>query len=54
MVGASNDGGEEEAGLEEETASATKKSNTYNIYGTVKNQEEFKKPEHIKEIIKVN
>lgn len=54
VVGASSEGGEEEAGMEEETGgSSPKKGNFYQIYGTVKVQEDFKKPEHVKEIIKV-
>ena len=39
--------------MEEETGPASKKGNTYQIYGTVKVHEDFKKPEHVKEIIKV-
>ena len=53
------DGGEEEAaGNEEETkegeAGAAKKENTFNIYGTVKTQEEYQKTDFVKEIVDVN
>ena len=55
VVGASNDAGEEEAAFDEEASTIpNKKANTYNIYGTLKNKtEEFKKPDNIKEVIKV-
>lgn len=54
VVGASLEGGEEEAGNEEENGNGeTKKENTYNIYGTVKNSEEYTKPDFVKEIISV-
>ncbi len=50
------EGGEEEAG-EEEQAAGPKILNTYKIYGTLKNPENFtnetKTPEYVKEIIKV-
>ncbi|RNA12888.1 adenylate kinase 7 [Brachionus plicatilis] len=52
VVGASLEGGEEEAGNEEENGTGeTKKENTYNIYGTVKISEDYKQPDYIKEII---
>ncbi len=58
VVGASQDGGEEEAaGNEEETpeggAVQEKKLNTFNIYGTLKSQEDYQKNESVKEIIDV-
>ena len=54
VVGASIDGGEEEAANEEENGNGeAKKENTYNIYATVKNKEEFKQPDYVKEIIMV-
>ncbi len=60
VVGASLDGGEEEAGgNEEETAEGNqgKKENTYNIFGSIKksqeDEEEYKKPDFVKEIIDV-
>ena len=54
-MGASIDGGEEAEGNEEETAEngQAKKPNTYQIYGTAKNFEEYKKHDSVKEIIKV-
>jgi len=55
VVGASIDGGEEAEANEEETAEngQAKKPNTYQIYGTAKNFDEYKKHESVKEIIKV-
>lgn len=52
-VGASLDGGEEEAAAEEETLEfANKPANTFKVYGTLKNYEESKKPDFVKEIIR--
>ena len=52
-MGASLDGGEEEAAGEEETLDfANKPVNTFKIYGTLKNSEESKRPEFVKEIIR--
>ena len=55
VVGASQEGGEEEAVNEEEAMDGAnaKKLNTFKIYGTLKNPEESKQPEFVKEIIKV-
>ena len=55
VVGASQGGEEEEAAGEEEHAEGgeAKEKNTYKIYGTVKNGDEFKGADYIKEIIKV-
>lgn len=47
------DGGEEEAAAEEETLEfANKPVNTFKIYGTLKNYQESKKPDFVKEIIR--
>lgn len=56
VVGASQGGDEEEGGEEEqnETDGATKEKNTYLVYGTVKNPEDFKPVDYIKETIKNN
>lgn len=51
VVGASFEGGEEEAGNEEENLGDNK--NTFNIFGTVKISEDYKQPDYIKEIISV-
>ena len=53
VVGASVDGGEEEAANEEERPEGVEPKNTFSIYGTVKNPEEYKKTDFVKEIIKV-
>ena len=55
VVGATQ-GGEEEAGGEEEGAEGgeTKEKNTYKIYGTLKNPDDFKSADYINEIIKVS
>lgn len=56
-VGASQEGGEEEAGNEEETLELggdSKPVNTFKIYGTLKNTEDSKKPDFVKEIVKNN
>jgi hypothetical protein len=55
VVGASVDGGEEAEANEEETSenAQAKKPNTYQIYGTAKNYQEYKKHESVLEIIKV-
>lgn len=54
VVGASQGGDEEEAAGEEEGAEGgeSKEKNTYHIYGTVKNVDEFKGADYVKEIIK--
>ena len=52
MGASGNDGGEEEGG-EEEAKSGDKKSlNTYKVIGTLKNSDEYKKPDFIKDIVK--
>jgi hypothetical protein len=57
VVGASQDGGEEEAANEEETkeggAGPAKKENTYNVYGSLKNLDEPQKIDYVNEIIDV-
>jgi adenylate kinase len=59
-VGATLDSGEEEEMADEENENneegegLKKKENTYRIYGSVKNADEYKKPETIKEIINTN
>lgn len=55
VVGASLDGEEEAVGEEEHSDDPKdpKKPNTYKIYGTVKNMDEFKKEDFVKEIINV-
>jgi hypothetical protein len=53
VVGASQGGEEEEAGEEEGGGGEAKEKNTYHIYGTVKNSDDFKGAEYVKEIIKV-
>lgn len=51
-VGASLEGGEEEAALEEETLEfANDTVNTFKVYGTIKNAEECKKPDFVQEIV---
>ena len=52
-VGASSGGEEEEAGEEEGEGGETKEKNTYQIYGTVKNTDDFKGAVYVKEIVKV-
>jgi len=57
VVGASLESGEEEAAAEEETPEGNappKTLNHYKVYGTLKNTEESKKPDFVKEIIKAN
>ncbi len=59
MVGASVEGAEEEAGGEEgeegaEGGAPKKEPNTYRIFGTLKNADEFKPVDYVKEIVKVN
>lgn len=51
-VGASLDGGEEEAAEEETQEVKDKEVNTFKVYGTLKNPEESKKPDFCSEIIK--
>ncbi len=56
-VGASQEGSEEEAGNEEETLELggdNKPANTYKVYGTLKKPEESKKPDFLKEVVKVS
>ena len=56
MVGASVDGGEEDGGENEEEEGSDKPKkelNTYRIYGTLKNPDEFKPVDYVREIIKV-
>jgi hypothetical protein len=58
VVGASVEGAEEEAGGEEaeegaEGGEPKKEPNTYKIFGTLKNPDEFKPVDYVKEIIKV-
>ena len=56
-VGASLENGEEEAGNEEETLELggdNKPVNTYKVYGTLKKPEESKKPDFLKEVVKVS
>lgn len=55
VVGASLDSGEEEAGNEEESPEngEAKKPNTYKIYGTIRNPDEFKPVDYVKETIDV-
>lgn len=52
-IGASLEGGEEEANEEETLENLDNKVvNTYKVYGTLKNSEESKKPDFVKEVIK--
>jgi hypothetical protein len=57
VVGASVDGAEEEAGGEEgeegESGKPKKEPNYYKIFGTLKNPDEFKPVDYVKEIVKV-
>ena len=50
------DGAEEEAANEEEETAENqpkKEPNTYRIYGTLKNPDEFKPVDYVREIVKV-
>jgi len=54
VVGASMESAnEEEEGNEEDKTPEPKSQNTYKIYGTLKDKEDNKTPDFVKEIIKV-
>ncbi len=56
VVGASNVASLEKTERAEEEKNESfsgKKENTYKIYGTVKNEKDYKKPDYVNEVIRV-